>query len=91
MVSLDLRCIDEADIFVFVPVFDTVVVVFEVMLRTATTVAIQKVMSIAACVRVDSENVPKLETKRSIIEHIIGKNELHPSVKTSLTLSQTIP
>jgi hypothetical protein len=30
------------------------------MLRTATTVAIQKVMGIAGCVRMDSEDVPKL-------------------------------
>jgi hypothetical protein len=43
------------------------------MLGTAATVAIQKVMGIATCVRMDSEDVPELGGKGSVIEHIIVK------------------
>ena len=61
------------------------------MLRIITTVAIQKVVSMATCVRMDSEDVPKLQIMESVVNDTISRKELHPSVKTSLTLSQMIP
>ena len=98
-----MRCIDEASIcWIFILIILTifyivlggtrhVVDVFEDMLRTGITSTIQKVMGIAACVRMDSENVPKLQFEASITGHMICKKELHLSVKMSLTWSQRIP